>query len=52
MVNNGKAAKRGIVVDGETAQGAKVSFGLFAGDKIIVAGMQKVSNGMDIEIVK
>ena len=52
VVNNGKAAKRGIVVDGETAQGAKVSFGLFAGDKIIVAGMQKVSNGMDIEIVK
>ena len=52
VVNGERALKREIIIDGETAQGAKVSFGLVAGDKLIVAGQQKVSNGMKVEIVK
>ena len=52
VVNGERALKREIIIDGETAQGAKVAFGLVAGDKLIVAGQQKVSNGMKVEIVK
>ena len=52
VVNGERALKREIIIDGESAQGAKVSFGLVAGDKLIVAGQQKVSNGMSVEIVK
>ena len=52
VVNGERALKREIIIDGESAQGAKVSFGLVAGDKLIVAGQQKVSNGMKVEIVK
>ena len=52
VVNGERALKREIVIDSETAQGAKVAFGLVAGDKLIVAGQQKVSNGMKVEIVK
>ena len=50
--NNGKAVKREIVISSETAQGAQVSGGLSDGDQIIVAGQQKVSNGMKVEVVK
>lgn len=52
VVNNGKAVKREITISGETAQGAQVSGGLYAGDQLIVSGQQKVSNGMSVEIVK
>ena len=52
VVNGERALKREIIIDSETAQGAKVAFGLVAGDKLIVAGQQKVSNGMKVEIVK
>ena len=52
VVNGGKAVKREITISSETAQGAQVSGGLSAGDQIIVAGQQKVSNGMKVEIVK
>ena len=52
VVNNGKAVKREITISGETAQGAQVSGGLSDGDQLIVAGQQKVSNGMKVEIVK
>ena len=52
VVNGGKAAKREITISGETAQGAQVGGGLSAGDQLIVAGQQKVSNGMKVEIVK
>ncbi|MBQ7472415.1 MAG: efflux RND transporter periplasmic adaptor subunit [Prevotella sp.] len=52
VVNGGKAVKREITVSSETAQGAQVSGGLSAGDQLIVAGQQKVSNGMKVEIVK
>ena len=51
VVNGQKALKREIIISGETAQGAQVAFGLVAGDKLIVAGQQKVSNGMKVEIV-
>ena len=51
VVNGQKALKREIIISGETAQGAQVTFGLVAGDKLIVAGQQKVSNGMKVEIV-
>lgn len=52
VVNGGKAVKREITISNETAQGAKVSGGLSAGDMLIVSGQQKVSNGMKVEIVK
>ncbi len=52
VVNGGKAVKREITISSETAQGAQVSGGLSTGDQIIVAGQQKVSNGMKVEIVK
>jgi RND family efflux transporter MFP subunit len=52
VVNNGRAIKRQITISNETAQGAQVQGGLSSGDKIIVAGQQKVSNGMKVEIVK
>lgn len=52
VVNGGKATKREIFISGESAQGAQVSGGLVAGDQLIVAGQQKVSNGMKVEIVK
>jgi multidrug efflux pump subunit AcrA (membrane-fusion protein) len=52
VVNNGKAVKREIIISDETAQGAQVSGGLAAGDQLIVAGQQKVSNGMKVEVVK
>ena len=52
VVNGDKALKREITISNETAQGAQVSGGLSAGDKLIIAGQQKVSNGMKVEIVK
>ena len=52
VVNGGKAVKREITISGETAQGVQVSGGLSAGDQLIVSGQQKVSNGMNVEIVK
>ena len=52
VVNGGKAVKRQIFISNETAQGAQVSGGLSEGDQLIVAGQQKVSNGMKVEIVK
>ena len=52
VVNGDKALKREIIISKETAQGAQVSGGLSAGDQLIVAGQQKVSNGMKVEIVK
>ena len=52
VVNGDKAVKREIIISNETAQGAQVSGGLSAGDKLIIAGQQKVSNGMKVEVVK
>ena len=52
VVNGGKAVKREIFIGSETAQGAQVSGGLSSGDQLIVAGQQKVSNGMKVEIIK
>ena len=51
-MNGGKALKREITISNETAQGVQVSGGLSAGDQLIVAGQQKVSNGIKVEIVK
>ena len=52
VVNGGKAVKREIFISGETAQGAQVSGGLSDGDQLIVAGQQKVSNGMKVEVIE
>ena len=52
VVNGDKAVKREIAICNETAQGVQVSGGLSAGDQLIVAGQQKVSNGTKVEIVK
>ena len=50
VVNGDKAVKREIFISGETAQGAQVSGGLSDGDQLIVAGQQKVSNGMKVTL--
>lgn len=49
VVNGGRAVKRQIIISRETAQGAQVVGGLTSGDKIIVSGQQKVSNGMKVK---
>ncbi len=52
VVNGNQAVKREIIISGETAQGAQVGGGLSSGDRLIVAGQQKVSNGMKVEVIK
>lgn len=50
VVENGKAAMRKITVGGFSPDGVYVTSGLAQGDKLIVAGAQKVSNGMKVEV--
>lgn len=47
-VNNGKAVKRTITLGAYTATGVIAASGLASGDSIIVAGQQKVSDGMNV----
>lgn len=49
VADNGKASQRFITASDITAEGIVVSKGLAAGDSVIVAGMQKVSEGTEIE---
>lgn len=48
VVNNGKAEKRNITLGAYTATGVIVEQGLATGDIMIVAGQQKVSQGMEV----
>lgn len=52
VVHNGVAVRREITIERVTAQGVQVRDGLSVGDLLIVAGQQKVSNGMKVEAVK
>lgn len=52
VVNRGQAVRREITIVRATAQGVQVSGGLSVGDLLIVAGQQKVSNGMKVDIIK
>ena len=52
VVKNGKAYRKVVTADELSDKGAVVKSGLCAGDTVIVAGMQKVCTGSDVEIVK
>lgn len=51
IVKNGKATKRFINYVADTSQGVRVSGGLEPGDKLIVSGQQKVSEGTPCTIL-
>lgn len=52
IVKNGRATKRYINFLGDTSQGVRVNGGLEPGDRLIVEGQQKVSEGTRCEIIK
>ena len=52
VVQGDKAVKRTVTIQRAMAQGVLIGEGLAEGDRLIVAGQQKVSNGMKVEIVK
>ncbi|MDE7419188.1 MAG: efflux RND transporter periplasmic adaptor subunit, partial [Muribaculaceae bacterium] len=52
VVKNGKAQRKEVVADELSANGVYVRSGLVQGDSIIVAGMQKVSTGTEVAVVK
>ncbi len=52
IVEDGKAQRREIEVDGLSSDGVVVSGGLSAGDEVIVSGYQKVSVGSNVEVVR
>lgn len=49
LAHNGKAELRFVTPETITARGIAISEGLTSGDTVIIAGMQKVSNGTAIE---
>ncbi|MDE5997558.1 MAG: efflux RND transporter periplasmic adaptor subunit, partial [Muribaculaceae bacterium] len=51
-VKNGKAQRKDVVADELSANGVYVKSGLVPGDSVIVAGMQKVSTGTEVAVVK
>lgn len=51
-VKDGKALRKYVVADELSADGVTVKSGLAPGDSVIVAGMQKVSTGTDVTVVK
>lgn len=52
IVKNGKALRKDVTADELSAQGVIIRSGLVAGDSVIVAGMQKVSTGTKVAVVK
>lgn len=52
IVKNGRATKRYINFLSDTSQGIRVNGGLEPGDRPIVEGQQKVSEGTRCEIIK
>lgn len=52
LVKNGKAQRKEVVADELSANGVYVRSGLVPGDSVIVAGMQKVSTGTEVAVVK
>lgn len=51
-VKDGKAQRRFVIADELAADGVTVKSGLVRGDSVIVAGMQKVSAGTPVIVVK
>ncbi|MDE7347220.1 MAG: efflux RND transporter periplasmic adaptor subunit [Muribaculaceae bacterium] len=51
-VKNGKAMRKDVVANELSADGVIVKSGLAPGDSVIVAGMQKVSTGTKVAVVK
>ncbi len=49
MAEDGRATRRKITLAGYSGTGVIVSEGLQVGDKVIVEGYQKVSEGMKVE---
>lgn len=52
IVRNGKAVRKEVRADELSANGVIVKSGLVPGDSVIVAGMQKVSTGTEVAVVK
>lgn len=52
IVKNGKALRKEVVADELSANGVTVRSGLAQGDSVVVAGMQKVSTGTKVAVVK
>lgn len=51
-VKNGKAFRKEVEADELSANGVIIRSGLVPGDSVIVAGMQKVSTGTEVSVVK
>ena len=51
-VKNGKAQRKQVVADELSDNGVFVRSGLVPGDSVIVAGMQKVSTGTEVTVVR
>lgn len=52
IVKDGRARQRFVTADELSADGVIVHSGIAPGDSVIVAGMQKVSNGTEVTIVE
>lgn len=52
IVKDGKAYRRNVTVGNFMAGGVEIRSGLSAGDRVIVGGMQKVCDGMPVEVMK
>lgn len=52
IVKNGKAVRKEVTADELSSNGVIVKSGLAPGDSVIVAGMQKVSTGTRVAVVK
>ncbi|MFI3305683.1 MAG: efflux RND transporter periplasmic adaptor subunit [Rikenellaceae bacterium] len=52
VVEDGRAARRGVEVSGLSRDGVVVGDGLSVGDEVIVGGYQKVSVGSKVEVVR
>ena len=52
IVKNGVAKRRSITIYDENEKGIVVTGGLSAGEKLIVEGMQKISDGSRVRIIK
>ena len=49
VVEDGKAARRLVTVDGYQADGVRITAGLQEGDQLIIAGYQKLYNGCAVD---
>lgn len=52
IVKDGKALRRDVVADELSVNGVTVKSGLTPGDSVIVAGMQKVSTGSAVSVIR